>query len=78
MNVELSKVIPSEDGYYLMKFNNTGGLYLVLIQTQLNKVRVIIPQSHSPKQLLIQINDNHGPLLSDAYFSVEPLKITLI
>jgi hypothetical protein len=78
MNVQMTHEIPLQDGYYLMKFNHSGGLHLVLIQTQLDKTRVIIPQTHTKKQLIIQINDNHGPLLSEAYFSVEPILVTLV
>jgi hypothetical protein len=78
MNIQLTHDIPSQDGYYLMKFNCSGGLHLVLIQTQIDKTRVIIPQSHNKKQISIQINDNHGPLLSEAYYSIEPIIVTLV
>lgn len=78
MNVQLSKVVPSQDGYYLMKFNEAGGLHLVLIQTQLDGQRVIMPQLHQKKQIIIHINDNHGPLLSEAFFSIHPIIVTLV
>jgi len=78
MNVQMTHEIPTKDGYYLMKFNETGGLHLVLIQTQIDKIRVILPQSHTQRQISIQINDNHGPLLREAYYSLEPIIVTLV
>jgi hypothetical protein len=42
MNIKLVQVTPREDGYYLVKFGEQGGLHLVLIQTELDGQRVIL------------------------------------
>lgn len=51
MQIQLSQVIPKQDGYYLVKFNARGGLHLVLIQTELDGKKTII--SDTGKKLFI-------------------------
>ena len=43
MKITLTQTIPSQDGYYLIKFSEQGGLHLVLLQTELDGRRVIVP-----------------------------------
>jgi hypothetical protein len=43
MTVKLIQQIPKQDGYYLVKFSETGGLHLVLVQTEIDGKRVIFP-----------------------------------
>ena len=46
MSIKLIHQIPSKDGYYLMRFHPTSGLHLVLIQTQLDGSRIMIPDNY--------------------------------
>ena len=72
MTIKLINKIPSQDGYYLMKFNPKAGLHLILIQTEFNGVRVLYPDS--PKSQILTI-DFHTDVLQDALFSEEPINI---
>jgi len=45
MHVLLSQRPPTQDGYYLVRFGEVGGLHLVLIQTELDGRRVILPDT---------------------------------
>lgn len=42
MRIKLVQQVPKGDGYYLVKFSPTGGLHLILLQTELDGRRVII------------------------------------
>ncbi len=74
MKIKLSKEIPKEDGYFLMQFNEIGGLHLVLIQTELDGSRIMVPDD--PKHYRsIKINLPHNSIMQDALFSEEPIII---
>lgn len=45
MDVCLRQVTPEQDGYYLVRFSETGGLHLVLLQTEFDGRRTIIPDT---------------------------------
>jgi hypothetical protein len=75
MNIKLINRIPTEDGYFLMKFKDGGGPHLVLIQTQLDGTRVMIPENYNlKKQIIIKINQAHGVVFGEAWFSETPIK----
>jgi hypothetical protein len=42
MNVILKQQVPILDGYYLVRFGESSGLHLVLVQTELDGKRNII------------------------------------
>lgn len=74
MKIQLSKQVPKADGYYLMQFSHIGGLHLVLIQTELDGSRVMIPDD--PKHYTtFKLNSVHSSVLKDALFTIEPLII---
>jgi hypothetical protein len=77
MNVRLVSKIPSQDGYFLMKCNQQGGLHLVLIQTNLDGSRVLIPDNYFKlkNQIMIGINEAHAEIFREALFSESPLVI---
>jgi hypothetical protein len=45
MQIKLVQTVPVKDGYYLVRFADQGGLHLVLVQTELDGKRVIIPDT---------------------------------
>lgn len=74
MTIKLSKKIPVVDGYYLMKFSQTGGLHLVLIQTELDGSRVMIPDD--PKHYSsFKLDRAHNSVLQDSLFSEDAIII---
>ncbi len=68
MQIKLTQSIPSVDGYFLMKMSSTEGLHLVLIQTNLDGTRVLIPDG-GRQQKLVDIGRSHAELFKSAYFS---------
>jgi hypothetical protein len=42
MEIKLIKSPPVKDGYYLVKFSNSGGLHLVLLQTDFDGRKRIV------------------------------------
>jgi hypothetical protein len=46
MQIQLTPQIPKEDGYYLVRFGEAGGLHLVVIQTQLDGSRLVFADTH--------------------------------
>lgn len=64
MQVKLFNQIPDKDGFYLFKFNSSSGLHLVLLQTQLDGSRILLPDDCKHKTI---INVNIG--LKDSLFS---------
>lgn len=67
MNIQLINKIPSEDGYYLFRFNDKGGLHLVLIQTEIDGTRVLLPDNS--KVAPIRLNSKHEEVFRYSYFS---------
>ncbi len=73
MKIKLSPKIPAEDGYFLMQFSQTGGLHLVLIQTDLGGERTMIPDDKNCA--IFKLNDSNSKIFKDAYFSQESIII---
>jgi hypothetical protein len=74
VQIKLINKVPEEDGYYLMKFREGGGVHLVLIQTELDGRRVILPDVYIKKQVIIEIKKGHDDMLKNAFFTEEPFK----
>lgn len=46
MNIELVNEVPKQDGYYLVRFGETGGLHLVLLRTNpITNERELLPDT---------------------------------
>ena len=73
MKIKLVQKIPSKDGYFLMKMSPSEGLHLVLIQTNLDGERVLIPDTEKLQKILT-LSDGHDSPFRLAYFSEEPIE----